>query len=195
MCIVGVVISSRLLPPWRAEAEIPHGVASPGTEAVPDLSEGPEHGWERIGDGAGGIGQSGCVGDRIPQAIHGLDEEARVGFRKQMAPQGGELRVEMGEEGGIRLRGRGGEVPGCESSGEGGGEEGEGRKAGEGEGCRGGGEEEEEEKAMPMGGGLQREGEEGKVGRRGEVGPAVVRGGAAAGADEARWGPPPPRLR
>jgi len=102
-------------------------------------------------------GQSGGVGDRIPQAIHGLDEEGLVGFRKQVAPQGAELRVEMGEEGGIRLRGRGGEVPSCESSGEGGGEEGEGRKAGEGEGegcpCRGGGEE-EEEKAMPMGGGL-----------------------------------------
>jgi hypothetical protein len=43
----------------------------------------------------------GESGERIAQAIHGLDEEALVGLRQQVAPQGAELGVEVGEEGGI----------------------------------------------------------------------------------------------
>lgn len=70
-------------------------MASPGTEIVCEVPERSEHGR------AVGVALGGESGDRIAQAIHGLDEEARVGLRQQVAPQGAELGVEVGEEGGI----------------------------------------------------------------------------------------------
>lgn len=68
-------------------------MAGPGTEIVCEVPERSEHGRAVMGGGESG--------ERIAQAIHGLDEEALVGLRQQVAPQGAELGVEVGEEGGI----------------------------------------------------------------------------------------------
>lgn len=86
-----------LLLPWRAKGEFPHGVASPGSETVRELPEHSEHG-SRVGVALLG----GRIGERIAQAIDGLDKVAWVGgFRQQVGPEGAELGVEIGEEGGV----------------------------------------------------------------------------------------------